>query len=314
VVARDGIEPPTPAFSGPRSTTELPGLSAETSVAISCADSGDAGNKAGTSSSSALQQAQVYQFELPGPNPRRARKRRPKSRLHPGGFPIRPVWCDNLPVGNFRQNKALTEGETSSMKRLFVYLSVLAFAATISAQQSQPMSGQMPMGGEHHMAHHGAPLSPPATATVTINGKTISINYSSPRVKGREGHIFTPDGLIQKTHKSYPIWRAGANAATTLHTDADLTIGHLQVPAGTYTLFVDIANPDQWSLVVSKDTGEWGLAYKPNMDLGRTRMHMSKPSSMVEDLTYTLKDDGGNKGTLTLAWEDKEASVHFTVH
>ena len=27
VVARDGIEPPTPAFSGPRSTTELSGLS-----------------------------------------------------------------------------------------------------------------------------------------------------------------------------------------------------------------------------------------------------------------------------------------------
>jgi hypothetical protein len=25
-VARDGIEPPTPAFSGPRSTTELSGL------------------------------------------------------------------------------------------------------------------------------------------------------------------------------------------------------------------------------------------------------------------------------------------------
>src|SRR4051794_18954814 len=27
MVARDGIEPPTPAFSGPRSTTELPGPS-----------------------------------------------------------------------------------------------------------------------------------------------------------------------------------------------------------------------------------------------------------------------------------------------
>ena len=36
VVARDGIEPPTPAFSGPRSTTELPGLSADF-VARSCA-------------------------------------------------------------------------------------------------------------------------------------------------------------------------------------------------------------------------------------------------------------------------------------
>ena len=29
MVARDGIEPPTPAFSGPRSTTELPGLGME---------------------------------------------------------------------------------------------------------------------------------------------------------------------------------------------------------------------------------------------------------------------------------------------
>ena len=181
------------------------------------------------------------------------------------------------------------------MKRLFVSLSVLAFAVTLSAQQKRP------------------PASPPENASVTINGKTISIKYNSPRVNGREGHIFTQGGLIQTTHKSYPIWRAGANAATTLNTDADLTIGDLKVPAGTYTLFVDIANPDQWNLVISKDTGEWGLGYKPDMDLGRTKMKMTKPPSMVEDLTYTLKDDGDNKGTLTLAWEDKEASVNFTV-
>lgn len=181
------------------------------------------------------------------------------------------------------------------MKRLFVFTCVLAFAATLSAQQKKP------------------PASPPAKASVTINGKTITVNYNSPRVRGREGQIFDKGGLIEKTHKSYPVWRAGANAATTLQTDADLTLGDLHVPAGTYTLFVDIANPDQWTLIVSKDTGEWGLAYKPNMDLGRTKMNMSKPSSMVEDLTYTLKDDGGNKGTLTLAWENHEASVPFTV-
>ncbi len=200
------------------------------------------------------------------------------------------------------------------MKRLFVCLSVLAFAASLSAQQNPPMSGQMPMSGQHHMGGPRPIASPPEKASVTIDGKTITINYNSPRVRGREGHIFNPGGLIQKTHKSYPIWRAGANAATTLHTDADLTIGDLNVPAGTYTLFVDIANPDQWTLVVSKDTGEWGLAYKPDMDLGRTKMRMSKPASMVEDLTYTLHDDGGNKGTLTLAWEDHKASVNFRVH
>jgi hypothetical protein len=153
--------------------------------------------------------------------------------------------------------------------------------------------------------------SPAATASVTIAGKTITINYNSPKVKGREGHIFTKDGLIQQTHKSYPVWRAGANAATTLHTDADLTIGDLKVPAGTYTLFVDISNPDQWVFIVSKATGEWGLAYDATKDLGRTPMTMSKPPAMVEDLTYTLTSGGGNMGTLTLSWEDVSASVNF---
>ncbi len=181
------------------------------------------------------------------------------------------------------------------MKHLYLCTGLLLAAATVFAQQ-RPMP------------------SPPVNASITIAGKTITIHYNSPRVKGREGHIFTPDGLIQKTHKSYPVWRAGANPATALHTDADLTIGNLNVPAGDYTLFVDIANPNRWLLVVSKDTGEWGLAYDKTKDLGRTPMKMSKPPALVEDLKYTLTSDGGNRGTLTLAWEYKVASVNFVVH
>lgn len=164
------------------------------------------------------------------------------------------------------------------------------------------------------LAQPKTPASPPETASATISGKTITINYSSPRVKGREGQIFTKDGLIAKTHKSYPVWRAGANSATTLHTDADLTIGDLNVPAGTYTLFVDISDPAQWALIVNKKTGEWGLAYDGSQDLGKTKMTMAKPPAMVEDLTYTLTDDGGGKGTLTLAWEDMSASIPIQVH
>jgi hypothetical protein len=43
-------------------------------------------------------------------------------------------------------------------------------------------------------------------------------------------------------------------------------------------------------------------------------MTMSTPPSLVEDLTYTLTDDGGGKGTLTLAWENVSASVPIQVH
>jgi hypothetical protein len=187
-----------------------------------------------------------------------------------------------------------------------VLLAAAFLAATpMMAQMMQPM---MPQGGSARPV-----ASPSATATATIGGKNISIAYSSPGVKGREGKIFTKDGLIS-TNPHYPVWRAGANSATTLKTDGALMIGELMVPAGTYTLFVDISDPDNWTLIVSKDTGEWGLSYDSTKDLGKTKMAMSKPAAMVENLVFTLADSGGGNGTLTLAWEDHSASVPIMVH
>ncbi len=180
------------------------------------------------------------------------------------------------------------------MKHLLVCTGLLIAATALFAQQ-------------------GPPKSPAATESATIAGKTITIKYSSPGVKGREGHIFSKDGLISKD-PHYPVWRAGANSATSLHTDADLTIGDLAVPKGDYTLFADVSDPDNWTLIVSKQTGEWGLRYDKTQDLGSTRMKMSKPMAMVENLKYTLADLGGAKAKLTLEWEDHSASVLIAVH
>jgi len=166
---------------------------------------------------------------------------------------------------------------------------LIAATATLSAQQNPP-------------------ASPAETATATIAGKAISITYNSPRVKGREGKIFTKDGLISH-NPHYPVWRAGANSATTLKTEGDITIGDVHVPAGTYTLFVDISDPDNWTLIINKKTGEWGLAYDGSQDLGKTKMMMSKPASMVEELKYTI-----DAGKITLAWEDHVASVKVSAH
>src|SRR5277367_2716905 len=103
-----------------------------------------------------------------------------------------------------------------------------------------------------------APASPDATATTSIAGKTITIKYAAPSVRGRQ--IFGDGGLISHD-PNYPVWRAGANSATALHTDADLDVGGLKVPKGDYTLFVDVKDPDKWMLIISKKTGEWGLSY-----------------------------------------------------
>jgi len=177
------------------------------------------------------------------------------------------------------------------MRHLLVCTALLAAAGTVFAQG-------------------GTPASPPATATGDVGGKTVTITYSSPRVKGREGHVFTKDGLIAKAGGSqYPIWRAGANAATTLKAGGDLMIGDLHVPAGTYTLFVDISDADNWTLIVNKQTGEWGLRHDAAEDLGKVKMQMSKPAAMVEELKYTIAG-----GKITLAWENNEASVPISAH
>jgi hypothetical protein len=174
------------------------------------------------------------------------------------------------------------------MKSLFTIAATAALFATVALAQQ----------------------SPKATETATIGGKTITIKYSSPAVRGRK--IFGEGGRIS-SDPNYPVWRAGADSATSIHTDADLDIAGLSVPKGDYTLYVDIKNPDQWQLIINKQTGQWGLTYNQGQDLGRVKMNMSKPAAPIEHLKYTLSSVGGNKGKLELAWENHVASVPVTV-
>ena len=202
--------------------------------------------------------------------------------------------------------------------------------ATIDASGLRLPARILPHGEEHHetslswsvracsspprlSAQQGPPKSPPATESATIAGKAITITYSSPGVKGRAGHIFGKDGLIGHD-PTYPVWRAGANSATKLHTEADLTLGGLNVPKGDYTLFVDVSDPDNWVLIVNKQTGQWGTIYDKTQDLGRVKMSMEKPPALVENLKYTIAALGGTTASSRLEWENHSASVLIAVH
>src|SRR6202158_3073426 len=91
--------------------------------------------------------------------------------------------------------------------------------------------------------------SPPASAECKFSdGKTIKIDYSSPRAKGRK--IF--GDASEKALVPYgQIWRTGANDSTTFVTDANLNVGGKAVPAGSYTIFT-VPKGDAWSLGFSK--------------------------------------------------------------
>jgi hypothetical protein len=152
--------------------------------------------------------------------------------------------------------------------------------------------------------------SPPAQTSVAFGGKTLSIHYSAPSVRHRK--IFGAGGILSQD-PTYPAWRAGANSATTLHTDADLDIGGLQVPKGDYTIYAWVADPDNWQLIINKQTGQWGLEYNAKMDAGRVKMTMSKPPALVETYKMALSTTGPKTGKLQLEWENHIASVPITV-
>ena len=151
--------------------------------------------------------------------------------------------------------------------------------------------------------------SPPASAACKFSdGKTIKIDYSSPRAKGRK--IFG-DASENALVPYGQIWRTGANDSTTFVTDANLNVGGKAVPAGSYTIFT-VPKADAWSLVISKKTGEWGTDYPGEKeDLVRVPMTVSKTSAPVENFTIAF-DQAGSKCTLRIEWENTRASVEIT--
>lgn len=148
--------------------------------------------------------------------------------------------------------------------------------------------------------------SPPGQASVAFaDGKTITIDYSRPSAKGRQ--IF--GGLVPYGK----VWRTGANEATTFVTTADLMVGSQHVPAGKYTLYT-LPEAEKWTLIVNKQTGQWGTVYDEKQDLVRVPMKVSKTSAPVEQFTISLDKTGAKAATLKLEWADTRASVDVTEH
>ena len=145
--------------------------------------------------------------------------------------------------------------------------------------------------------------SPPAHAECKAGGAGITVDYSSPKMKGRQ--IF--GGLVPYGQ----VWRAGANEATTFVTSGNVRVGSLEVPAGSYTLFT-VPNKDKWTLIVSKKTGEWGVPYPGEAsDFGRTDMSVKTLPSPMEDFAIQFTREG-DSCVMHMNWETTSASVKIS--
>jgi hypothetical protein len=171
------------------------------------------------------------------------------------------------------------------MRRISVIIAVLFTATLLFAQDDK---SKRP--------------SPPANAKCQFaDGKTINVDYSSPRVKGRKIY----GSLVPYGQE----WRTGANEATTFDTTANLEISGTTIPAGHYTLFT-VPAEGTWKLVISKKTGEWGIPYPGTQyDLARVDMKKQALPSNVENFTISFQKADPRSCVMNIDWEKTRAYV-----
>ena len=184
---------------------------------------------------------------------------------------------------------------------------------TLEAQESEPR----PLVAASGRAETSVSFDGRLIGSTWLNRSTSNsgparmiLDYGQPHARGRS--IFgslVPYG---------DIWRLGANMATHLTLDLNVQLGDLDVPRGTYTLYL-LPREEGAQLIVSQQTRQWGTEYSPSQDLGRVQLRRRDLPETAESLNITLEpilpQRQGNlpEGTLRITWGEVEYSTDWSV-
>ncbi len=141
--------------------------------------------------------------------------------------------------------------------------------------------------------------------STVVDGARIAIEYGQPSKRDRA--IW---GALVPWNRW---WMPGADEGTVLTTSAPLTFGSLVVPAGDHTIYTLPGDPT-FSLIINGETNLFHTEYRPDRDLGRVPMTLTRLATPVELMTFAIdtRPDGG--GVLKLRWDDREYAAVFTVN
>ena len=147
-------------------------------------------------------------------------------------------------------------------------------------------------------------VSPHETVNATVGDAKITIVYGRPYSKDpKSGEKRKIWGTLVPYGK---VWRMGADEATLLTTDKNISIGGTAITAGTYSLYLW---PEEGGakLIVNKQTGQWGTKYDESQDLVRIDLKKETHDKPVDQFTIVA-----DNGVLKLMWEDVQYSAPIT--
>jgi len=183
------------------------------------------------------------------------------------------------------------------MKKLLTAGVLLAIIHIVFIQFAQAQLTSLPSGGNKR-----------ASVSEGIGLTNVTICYSRPAVKKRDGHIWgelVPAGYVDQgfgPSKAAP-WRAGANENTTIEFTTDVKIEGQPLAAGKYGFFIAY-DPNECTLIFSKNNASWGsFFYKPDEDVLKVKVKPVKTDNNVEWLKYEFTDQTPTGAVVALQWE-----------
>jgi len=212
------------------------------------------------------------------------------------------------------------------MKKVVVMAAAfVALAALVSAQQAQaPPMPASPRGTAAAQVGGKWIEEKPGTEPRYREGKWIVVDYGRPILRGRQDIFGTGADYGKKMDAGAPVWRAGANQTTRLKTEAPLVFGAHTLPAGEYSVFVDLKE-GAWTIIFSTQavlqkydpnnkTDTWGsFNYDSKFDVFRAPMKVTKGPVSVEQYTIGFVNMTQQGGTLAMWWDTFFATVDFKV-
>ena len=156
--------------------------------------------------------------------------------------------------------------------------------------------------------------NPRGVAKIAQDGKSISIEYGRPSLKGR-----TLDDLLlqlkppdaQGLHQDY--WRLGADKSTTFSTAADLEFGEVEIPKGRYSLWAEREADVFWNLIFNKQHDQWGTQHDPSQDFASVPLTETQAATSADILTILLLKKDASHGIVVIHWGDLKLSADFGI-
>ena len=156
-----------------------------------------------------------------------------------------------------------------------------------------------------------------------VGGKWITVDYGRPILRGRTGIFGEGSDYGKGANAGAPVWRAGANQSTRFMTEVDLKFGDKTLPAGEYSMFIDLKEGD-WTQIMSthaakngfREPGEglWGAYnYTPDKDVLRVSMDVASTPVSYEQLTISFVNVTAEGGSLALMWENTVGMASFSL-